>query len=208
MVSRLYLYPVWIRIWHFITAILFLILIFTGISLQFVGKGGSFSIISLEKAIAWHYAAAIILTAGYLFYVLGNIFTQNSKHYRIKRENFWSDLTRQLKYYLTGMFRKEKHPFPVTTDSKFNPLQKFSYVLVMYLGMPLLIISGFGLLFPEILVRHFFGAIGLLFTDTLHISMGFILSLFLLIHIYTCTLGNKPGALFKSMINGYHEEHD
>jgi thiosulfate reductase cytochrome b subunit len=29
----------------------------------------------------------------------------------------------------------------------------------------------------------------------------------MLIHIYTCTLGDKPTTLFKSMINGYHEEH-
>ena len=53
-----------------------------------------------------------------------------------------------------------------------------------------------------------FGISGLVFYDSLHIIVGFVLSLFLLVHIYTCTLGEKPGTLFKSMINGYHEEHE
>lgn len=208
MATKLYLYPVWIRLWHISNAILFLILIFTGIGMQFAGAGGNFSLISFEKAIAWHNVAAIILTASYVFYVLGNAFTTNSKHYKIKKKNFWSELFIQLKFYSIGMFKKEKHPFPTTADSKFNPLQKLSYVLAMYLGMPLLIISGFGLLFPEIMVKQFFGVSGMVLTDLLHISVGFVLSVFLLIHLYTCTLGDKPGTLFKSMINGYHEEHD
>ncbi|MEZ4999751.1 MAG: hypothetical protein R2727_03440 [Bacteroidales bacterium] len=36
-------------------------------------------------------------------------------------------------------------------------MQKLSYVLAMYLGMPVVIITGFGLLFHEILVGQFFG---------------------------------------------------
>jgi thiosulfate reductase cytochrome b subunit len=39
--------------------------------------------------------------------------------------------------------------------------------------------------------------------------MGFCLSVFMVIHIYTCTLGAKPTSLFWGMISGYHqsEEH-
>lgn len=208
MTTRLYLYPVWIRLWHILNAVLFLMLIFTGISLQFAGSERSFSLIRFEQAVAWHNAAAIILTFSYVFFVLGNIFTTNSRHYKIKRGNFWSDLFIQLKYYSFGMFKKEKHPFPVTYNQKFNPLQRISYVLAMYVGMPVLILSGIGLLFPEVLVGQFFGVSGLLIADILHIIMGFILSVFMVIHIYTCTLGEKPTTLFKSMINGYHEEHE
>ncbi len=107
------------------------------------------------------------------------------------------------------MFKGEKHPFPVTEKSKFNPLQKFSYVLAMYVAVPLLIISGTGLLFPEITITKFFGVSGLILTDILHITMGFFLSIFMIIHIYTCTLGEKPTSLFWGMISGYHrsEEH-
>jgi len=208
MAKRLFLYPVWIRIWHIINAVLFLILIFTGLALQFAGKSGDVSLMRFDQAIAWHNTIAIILIGNYLIFILGNIMGVNSKHYKIKKKNFFKDLITQAKFYAFGMFKKEPHPFPVTADSKFNPLQKIFYVLVMYLGMPLLIISGLGLLFPELLVKQFLGVSGLLIADIVHITIGFLLSVFLAIHIYTCTLGDKPGTLFKSMINGYHEEHD
>lgn len=208
MARRLYLYPVWIRLWHLVNAILFLILIFTGISLQFAGSGGRFSLIRFDQAVAWHNVSALILTFNYIVYIIGNAVTTNSRHYKIKKENFWADLFAQLKFYAFGMFKKEKHPFPVTYEQKFNPLQKISYVLAMYVGMPLIIITGFGMLFPEILIQQFFGVSGLLITDILHITIGFILSVFMIVHIYTCTLGDKPITLFKSMVSGYHEEHE
>ncbi|MCF8223199.1 MAG: cytochrome b/b6 domain-containing protein [Bacteroidales bacterium] len=208
MSNRIYLYPVWIRIWHIINAILFLVLIFTGIALRFAGQENAVSLIRFDQAVAWHNVAAIILTASYVIFVIGNAISRNGRYYRIKKENFWTELIAQFKFYAFGMFRKEKHPFPVNEERKFNPLQKISYVLAMYAGMPVLIITGFGLLFPEILIQQFFGISGLLITDVLHFSIGFILSVFLIVHVYTCTLGQKPGTLFKSMMNGYHEEHD
>ncbi len=80
--------------------------------------------------------------------------------------------------------------------------------MAMYFGMPILIISGIALMFPEKISNTIFNISGLLFYDVLHIIVGFILSIFLVIHLYTCTLGDKPGTLFKSMVNGYHEEHE
>jgi thiosulfate reductase cytochrome b subunit len=71
-----------------------------------------------------------------------------------------------------------------------------------------LIVSGFALMFPEKISNTIFNISGLLFYDVLHVIVGFVLSLFLLIHLYTCTLGEKPGTLFKGIINGYHEVHE
>ena len=164
-----------------------LILIFTGVSMQFASSERTFSLISFERAVAWHNVSAIILTFNYVVFVIGNRITSNSKYYRIKKENFWSDLLTQLKFYAFGMFKKEKHPFPVTNEQKFNPLQKISYVLAMYVGMPVIIITGIGMLFPEILIRQFFGVSGLLITDILHVIMGFILTVFMVIYIYLYT---------------------
>ena len=109
---------------------------------------------------------------------------------------FYLNLVKQFKYYSSGMFKGEKHPFPVTEERKFNPLQKLTYVLAMYVAFPLLIISGIGLLLPEITITTFFGISGLILTDILHITMGFFLSIFMVIHIYTCTLGAKAYITF------------
>jgi thiosulfate reductase cytochrome b subunit len=201
----MYLYPVWVRLWHIFNAILIIVLIVTGISMQYTDKDPNVLLVGFARAVKWHNIAAIFLTFSYVFYVAGNLFTGNGKYYRISRQNFLQDLWLQMKYYGWGMFRGEKHPFPVTLDRKFNPLQKLSYVLVMYVALPLVIISGFGLLFPETVIPRFMGISGLLLTDILHITMGFCVSVFLVVHIYTCTLGSKPFSLFRSMISGYHE---
>jgi thiosulfate reductase cytochrome b subunit len=204
----MYLYPKWLRVWHVLNALLFLILIVTGLSMQYTDKENAAFVVGFSIAVKWHNFAAIALTINYIIFVTGNIFTKNGRYYNISRQNFISDLMVQLKYYSWGMFKGEKHPFPVTELRKFNPLQKVTYVLAMYIAVPLLIISGFGLLFPEITIKSIFGVSGLILTDILHITMGFFLSIFMIIHIYTCTLGAKPTSLFWGMISGYHrDEH-
>jgi thiosulfate reductase cytochrome b subunit len=177
--------------------------------MQYTDKDHAAYVVGFAMAVKWHNFAALALTLNYIVFVTGNIITKNGRYYRIAKENFLADLMKQLRYYAFGMFRGEKHPFPVTEKRKFNPLQKVTYVLAMYFALPLLIISGVGLLFPEITIKNFLGASGLVYTDILHITMGFFLSIFMVVHIYTCTLGDRPTSLFWGMISGYHrsEEH-
>lgn len=204
----MYLYPKWIRAWHLLNAVLFIILIATGLSMQYTGKKDYVLVVGFAAAVKWHNVAAIILIVNYIFFVAGNLLTRNGRYYRVRREGFFSDLFKQLRYYSWGMFRGEKHPFPVTMERKFNPLQKAAYILTMYLALPLVIISGLGLLFPEIVVTRLLGVNGMILTDLLHIAMGFFLTLFLVIHVYTCTLGSKPTTLFRGIITGYHAAED
>jgi thiosulfate reductase cytochrome b subunit len=204
----MYLYPKWIRLWHVLNALLFIILIITGLSMQYTDKGNSTYVVGFAKAVRMHNFAATVLIINYLIFVIGNFLTKNGKYYRISRKNFVSDLVTQFKFYASGMFKGEKHPFPVTEDRKFNPLQKITYVLALYVAVPLLIISGIGLLLPEITIRSVFGVSGLILTDILHITMGFFLSIFMIVHIYTCTLGHKPTSLFRGIITGYHASED
>jgi thiosulfate reductase cytochrome b subunit len=204
----MYLYPKWIRAWHVLNAAMFLILIVTGLSMQYTDKENASYVVGFAKAVRWHNFAAIILILSYIFFVTGNMLTNNGRYYWIGRKDFLLNLTKQFKFYSRGMFRGEKHPFPVTEERKFNPLQKLTYVLAMYVAIPLLIISGIGLLLPEITITTFFGISGLILTDILHITMGFCLSIFMIIHIYTCTLGSKPTSLFRGIITGYHVSED
>ncbi len=203
--NKIYLYPKWIRLWHTLNALMFLVLILTGISLHFASMEGS--PISFELSMILHNICAIVLTFNYGIFLIGNTLTRNGMYYRKWRKNLWPKLWKQLYFYAIGFFKGDPHPFPVTKKQKFNPLQKVSYVFAMYVGMPLLIVSGIALMFPEKISITLFNISGLLFYSSLHIIVGFVLSIFLLIHLYTCTLGDKPGTLFKSMLTGYHEEH-
>lgn len=205
-IKKIYLYPVWVRTWHIINALSFLLLAVTGISMHYAGEGSVF--MKFELSVLIHNICAIILSFNFLIYVIGNMITGNGKFYRNWRKNLSVNLWKQFRFYAFGIFKKEPHPFPIDKNQKFNPLQKLSYVMAMYFGMPLIIISGLGLMFPELVAYNIFKISGLLFIDLVHIIVGFALTIFLIIHLYTCTLGSKPGTLFKSMVNGYHEEHE
>ncbi|MFA5417177.1 MAG: cytochrome b/b6 domain-containing protein [Bacteroidales bacterium] len=202
MEHKIYLYPVWLRIWHWINAVLFLLLLFSGLSLQY--SSVEFSFIDFDVAVSMHNVSGIVITIAYFMFVFGNMFTSNGRFYKAKRKGYIPDLIVQIKYYTYGIFVHQKTPFPVTENRKFNPLQKLSYVASMYFLLPILILSGFALIFPEMIIKNVFGVSGIHLTGLVHIISGFSLSIFLFIHVYFCTIGKTPVSNFKSMINGWH----
>ena len=202
MKDQIYLYSIWVRFWHLFNALLYLALIITGLSLQYSSK--EYSLISFKYAVSIHNICGIALLISYIFYLFANRFTSNGTYYQFHLSGMYSRLLMQFRYYSFGIFKKEDPPFPLSVERKFNPLQKLSYVVVMYVFMPLIIVTGFGLFFPDILPSKIIGFSGIPLTDLLHIITGFILSIFMLIHIYFCTIGKTPFANFKSMINGWH----
>lgn len=202
--EKLYLYPVWIRVWHMTNAILCLILIITGLSMQFSNPS---TVVKFNVAVSVHNIAGILLTISYGLFFLGNLFTPNGLHYVIPVTGFMQRLMKQFRYYTIGIFRKEPPPFPVSGENKFNPLQQVTYVVLMYGFVPVVLLTGWGLLYPDFTIKSIFGFSGLDLTDLLHIIAGFTISIIMLVHIYFCTIGKNPLSNFKSMINGYHESH-
>ncbi len=204
MSEKIYLYPVWVRFWHWSNAILCLLLIFTGISMQY--SDPAYPMIRFDWAVYLHDIAGILLAVSYLGFFIGNVLTPNGKHY-IFRKGIVNNLIKQAKYYSFGIFKGEKPPFPITEESKFNPLQKFSYIVIMHLTIPLVALSGLMLFFPELMIFEIFGSKALHITDIIHVIMGFFISVFLIVHIYFCTIGCTPTSNFKSMFTGFHEKH-
>ena len=189
-----------------LNALFFLVLITTGISMQYANPGSSF--ISFATSVKLHNICGIGLSFNYLIFFIGNWISGNGKHYRTEWKGEKERLMKQARYYLTGYFKKEKPPYPVTEERKFNPLQALTYAMAMYIGLPLIIITGWGMLFPETILDRFLGVSGFLMTDLVHVIAGFLLSVFMIIHIYLCTLGTNPKANFRAILSGWHEvEH-
>jgi len=201
--ASVYLYPVWVRLWHFVNALLFLILIVTGLSLQY--SSPDYTIIRFDTAVSVHNVAGILLTFNYLVIFFGNLFTRNGFYYMMRRRWIKKEIPVQARYYVFGIFKGEKAPYPINSRRKFNPLQKISYVAVLYFLMPLIFITGWALIFPNVLfMDKIFGTSSLHFTDLVHIIVGFFLSIFMFIHIYLCTIGKPAGSHFKAMLSGWH----
>jgi thiosulfate reductase cytochrome b subunit len=203
--KKFYLYPLWLRIWHWFNALLFLILIFSGINLQYADPQDP--LISFNSAMLLHNIAGITLTLNYIFFAVMNYLSGNWKHYIPKFRSIIADSLKQGRYYLMGIFKNEKHPFETSEERKFNPLQQITYLKIMYAAVPLIIITGWALLFPEIIFEEIFGIRGLSFTAILHTILGFILSAFMAGHIYLATTGETVASSFKSMVTGWHKEH-
>jgi len=205
MSQKIYLYPVWIRLWHALNAILIILLVITGISMQFTNPANPF--IRFDIAVSMHNISGILLTVNYMFFVIGTFTTPNGRFYKLSLKGLIPRLIKQFTYYTFGIFKHEPTPFPVTKDSKFNPLQQFTYVAAMFVLVPIVIITGWALLYPEIILTKFFGGSGLKVTDFFHVIIGFFVSFFMFVHVYFCTIGATFVSNFKSMITGFHETH-
>ncbi len=203
--SKEYYYPAWLRVWHWLNAFLFFSLIFTGINLQYADTKSP--IINFSNAILIHNISGITLTLNYLFFFFLNIFSGNYKQYIPKIRGIFNKLILQSKFYLHGIFNNHSHPFETTKEQKFNPLQQITYLNIMYIMLPIIILSGAALLFPELIINNIFGISGLTLTDIVHTSAGFILSVFMIGHIYLATTGTTVSSNFKAMVTGWHESH-
>jgi thiosulfate reductase cytochrome b subunit len=181
-VKRILLYPWWLRSWHWINAILFLLLIWTGVELHFARPGTAG--LGFQTSRVLHNAAGILLTFNYLFFLLGNLLTKNGRYYLLNLGDITEGMFRQLRFYVWGIFRGEPHPFPHSEIRKFNPLQKISYTIVMYMILPLMIIGGWLMFFPDKIPEEIIGVPGKLFYALTHTFLGWLLGLFMMVHIY------------------------
>ena len=203
MENKLYLYPGLIRIWHFLNALLIILLIISGLSMQYSDPMNPF--IRFDLAVSLHNIAGFILIFNYLLFIIGNTISKNGRHYRIQLLGLKDRLLIQFRYYTFGVFKNEPAPFAVTKKMKFNPIQQVTYFVTMYVLMPFIFLTGLPMLFSGAFIRQLLGSNAFFVTDILHITVGFLLSIFLIIHIYFCTFGAKPTSNFKSIITGYHE---
>ena len=205
MNKGIYLYPVIIRIWHLLNAIFIISLIISGVSMQYSDPAQPF--LRFDIAVTMHNISGIVLAMNYLLFIIGNTISGNAKQYTIRLDGIVSRLNKQFRYYTVGLFKGGEAPFPVTKKSKFNPIQQVTYFLMMFILMPVLFISGLSLLYSGTIIRQLLGVKAFFYTDILHMAIGFLLSIFLIIHLYFCTVGTKPLSNFKSIITGYHESN-
>jgi len=204
--KKVYLYPLWLRIWHIINALLFILLIFTGLNLHFAAE--SEKLISFDVSVLIHNISGILLSLNYIYFFVFNFLSGNYRHYIINFNNLPKRMYVQAKYYLLGIFNKEPHPFIPDEKMKFNPLQQLGYIGVMYFLMPLIVISGWALMFPEWAPDNFMGMGGIWPMALLHTIVGFFLSIFMLVHIYLGTTGHTVTDLYKTIITGWHLSHE
>jgi Ni/Fe-hydrogenase b-type cytochrome subunit len=201
--KKIFLHPLTVRIWHWINAVCFLVLIFTGLQLRYSEMP---TLTKFKTAVDIHNLFGFLLIADFLLWTAFYVITGKITLYLpLKPVKFLKGAIRQARYYGYGLFIGEKNPHHATADDKFNPLQQSAYFMIMLVLMPVQIVTGI-LLWD---IKRFAGWISLLgglrVVDIVHVAVFFFLSAFLFVHVYLTTLGRTPLEHIKAMFTGYEE---
>ncbi|MBI3068364.1 MAG: cytochrome b/b6 domain-containing protein [Betaproteobacteria bacterium] len=202
--QTIYVHPLPVRIWHWINAVGFVVLIVTGIQIRYVGQ---VSLMPFRTAVNLHNWVGFVLIANFFVWLVFYVFTDKIRvyHPELNPAKHFRDSFRQLQYYGYGIFKGEPNPHHVSAYRKFNALQSISYQIVMLLLVPIQFYTGLVLWDANRFSAtvEFLG--GLRVVDTIHVLIFIAFVFFLFIHVYLATLGRTPTAHIKAMFTGYEE---
>ncbi len=193
-----YLYHGCERFWHWVQAILVILMAFTGFEIH-----GSYHVLGFEQAAQVHEISAWVLFTLWVFSLFWHLVTGEFRHYIPSREGVFA----QLMYYIQGIFSGSSHPFSKSSEAKHNPLQRIAYFfLTMFLNPFIWITGGLYLFYNEwnSLGLSEYG-LSLELVALLHTAMAFFMLTFLIVHLYLITTGETIGQYMKAMITGWEE---
>ncbi len=202
--ARIYIHPLPVRIWHWINALGFITMIFTGFQIRYAGL---IDLVSFRTAVAVHNWTGFVLIANFFVWFLFYLFSDKITVYHpdLSPTRHFKKSIRQLVYYGYGIFKGAPNPHHLSAYQKFNAMQSMTYQVMMLLLVPLQFYTGV-LLWD---VERFSGMIDLLggvrVVDTAHVLIFIYFIVYIFVHPYLGTLGHTWSAHFKAMFNGYED---
>lgn len=194
--SRVYLFKPFERLWHWCQAALIIFMLLTGFEVH-----GTYSIFGFEKAVNYHTIAAWTLVGLWIFAAFWHITTGEWRHYIPTTKN----IVVIAKYYSSGIFKDEPHPFRPSLSNKHNPLQRLTYLAVLTLLSPLLWFTGWLYLFYADWAAWGLSKLQLEWIATAHTFGAFLMLTFLISHLYLATTGHKITSQVKAMLTGWED---
>lgn len=195
--------PIWVRLWHWITAILFLGLTITGVVLHFAAPG--FTPMNYAMATTLHDISGILLAVCYGLYLLMLIGTGYWRQYIPARQGLWRRLKTQVAYYSISMALDEPGNAVLAVGTRFNALQQLTYFIVVFGLLPLLIVTGLVYLYPQYAPREVLGIDGLWPIALAHYAVGILGTVYLIVHIYLAISSPGAAASLRLMTTGRAE---
>lgn len=202
--KKIYLHPLPVRVWHWVNAVSFVVLILTGIQIRYREM---INVMTFRNAVDIHNFFGFVLLGNFFIWLLYYLFSGKLRIYLppLNVKKFILGSIRQARYYGFGIFMGEPNPHHSTPDNKFNPMQQAAYLMIMSLLIPLQLVTGI-LLWD---VKGFEGFVsmfgGIKIVDSIHVFIFFFSSSFLFVHIYLATLGHTATAHIKAMFTGFEE---
>lgn len=207
--KRLYLYSVYERQWHWLQTAAIFGLIFTGLVIH---RPDTFGMFSFSGIVLVHNALALVLVVNAALSAFYHLVSGEIRQFLPRPYGFFDQAFVQAKFYLSGIFKGEPHPFEKTHDRKMNPLQQMTYMAILNILLPAQIITGALMWgaqhFPDLTAQ--LG--GLPFLAPFHTLIAWLFASFIVMHVYLTTTGTTPTSNIQAMITGWDEievpDHD
>ena len=196
--ARVYLYSRFLRLWHWLQALLVIALLVTGFEVH-----GNYALFGFEQAAAYHRIAAWTLMGLWVFAWFWHLTTGEWKQYIPSPVD---RVVAMMRYYGIGIFKGEPHPFHKDRCQRHNPLQRMAYLSLHVLIGPAIWITG--LVYIAYPYWSEFGLSGLSLTPVAlaHTAAAFLMFAFLIVHLYLAlTTSERPFGYLRGMISGYEE---
>ena len=196
MTERVYIFKVFERLWHWSQAALIIFLLLTGFEIH-----GSYGNFGFERAVSYHTLAAWSLVGLWIAAIFWHVTTGEWRHYIPTTDKVHAIM----RYYSSGIFKHEPHPFKPSASQKHNPLQRLTYLAILTLLSPLLWLSGWLYLFYADWTDWGLGGLQLEWVATAHTIGAFLMLAFFISHLYLVTTGHKLTSQVKAMVTGWEE---
>lgn len=190
--------PLWVRLWHWAIAILFAILVLTGVVLTY--SFSHFSVMNYALADTLHQVTGVLFSILFGVFLIAALVGGYWQRYWRRSQGLWQRI------WLQGA-KVVDSARPASERVALSPLdlsrgllllvQQLLYIFSIVILSPLLVLTGLALLYPELAPEKVAGLAGLWTFALAHYWIGLAGALFLLLHIYIATIAG-----FKRMISG------
>ena len=197
MSQKVYIFRAFVRFWHWAQAALIITLLGTGFEVH-----GSYTLLGFERAVDYHTIAAWSLIGLWVFAIFWHVVTGEWRQYAPTLHR----IGEMMRFYSSGIFKGEDHPYQRTPHLKHNPLQRLTYLFMLVVIGPIIWVSGLLYLFYADWVGTRLSTwLSLDWIALFHTAGAFVMLAFLISHLYLITAGPTIGAHLKAMITGYDE---
>lgn len=197
--ARVYMYSTYERVWHWLQALAIMILMITGIEIHVTTLG----LMDFALAVKVHNILGFIVLANAVFAALFHLASGEIRQYLPEPRGFFGQALVQARFYLSGIFSGDPHPFQKSPARKLNPLQQITYLVILNILLPFQILTGILMWgvqrWPA--VDGWVG--GLTFLAPAHALGAWLFTAFLLMHVYLTTTGTTPTANLQAMVVGW-----
>jgi len=204
---KLYINPLPVRLWHWVNALGFVLLVLTGAQLRYLDL---FELMTFEAAVKLHNWVGFTVIGNYFVWLGFYLFTDKISNYHpvLDVRSFIRDYFLQIRYYTYGIFKGEHSPHRVQPYDKFNPLQRVTYQLVMLVAVPMQFFTGLMMWNVKGFENWIELMGGIRVVDTIHVLLFAFFTFFIILHAYMGALGQKPSTHYKEMFTGFEEHED